>query len=293
MLSLVVLSARLMSLDPPDPLAKVLGSLAQEFSCPLCLELLYVPTTLRCGHTFCLECVHRSLDAQSCCPVCREHVHLVGSLAPNFLLHNFLKTHFASLYQERKVESELVEDWVPLFVLNTTLLPEEFLTLHVYEPRYRLMGDHDVGTLVTIISSRPFDDGRFLLRVKGERVFRVEERQILDDYAVGRVSWLESEPADEELAPIIEQLKIESPSSVDVTKAPPDPENFVNWFAAQIALSPEQKQSLLELNTLPEKAQKLLEFSKAANTGWGGLYIPRNWIFVFLIYVLSYIFENL
>ena len=47
-----------------------------ELKCPICLDLMNVPVTAGCGHTFCRICVTRSVSSTrtnaSKCPVCRK-----------------------------------------------------------------------------------------------------------------------------------------------------------------------------------------------------------------------------
>lgn len=112
----------------------------------------------------------------------------------------------------------------------------------------------DVGTLVTISSTHTFDDGRFLLRLKGESVFRVLERQGLDDYTIGRIEEIEyfTDQADEEqnerykeeLSSLCETLKQNSSITLDAAKVPTDAEAFITWFPTQIFLTAKQKQAV-------------------------------------------------
>ena len=44
----------------------------QEFECPVCLELLYYPVVLPCGHVLCFWCTFLSMSSRiSNCPLCR------------------------------------------------------------------------------------------------------------------------------------------------------------------------------------------------------------------------------
>ncbi|XP_037492643.1 TNF receptor-associated factor 6-A isoform X2 [Jatropha curcas] len=45
------------------------------FSCPICIGPLIEPTSTKCGHIFCKECLLRSLKSlRSKCPTCRQKV---------------------------------------------------------------------------------------------------------------------------------------------------------------------------------------------------------------------------
>ena len=39
-----------------------LDGIRSEVDCPLCCEMLFEPTTLRCGHVLCRQCLARTLD---------------------------------------------------------------------------------------------------------------------------------------------------------------------------------------------------------------------------------------
>lgn len=55
-----------------------------DFECSLCYRLLHEPVTTPCGHSFCRQCLDRSLDHQSVCPLCK------GSLVEVLAFSNFL-----------------------------------------------------------------------------------------------------------------------------------------------------------------------------------------------------------
>ena len=41
-----------------------------EFTCCICLDLMYQPVTTNCGHSFCKECLKRA----PFCPTCRAAI---------------------------------------------------------------------------------------------------------------------------------------------------------------------------------------------------------------------------
>lgn len=83
-----------------------------EFDCKLCCSLLYKPVTTPCGHTFCDECLRRSLDFRVDCPCCRRP--LTNYLAERranvtLVIENIIKALFPREYQSRKeaIEKEM------------------------------------------------------------------------------------------------------------------------------------------------------------------------------------------
>ncbi|XP_028260907.1 uncharacterized protein LOC114435434 [Parambassis ranga] len=62
-----------------------------HFWCSVCLELLRVPVTIQCGHTYCWSCIEECWDleeprGQYSCPQCRERFHPRPALKKNNLL---------------------------------------------------------------------------------------------------------------------------------------------------------------------------------------------------------------
>lgn len=51
--------------------------LEEVFTCAVCFELIVMPTTLNCGHTFCRHCLAQWFEVgqKTECPTCREVGH--------------------------------------------------------------------------------------------------------------------------------------------------------------------------------------------------------------------------
>ncbi|KAG0320953.1 hypothetical protein BGZ99_004236 [Dissophora globulifera] len=43
----------------------------QHLRCSICMEVMSLPTMVRCGHAFCRDCILRALDVAKICPMCR------------------------------------------------------------------------------------------------------------------------------------------------------------------------------------------------------------------------------
>lgn len=123
------------------------GSITSELTCYVCCALLYRPATALCGHSFCRECLQRSLDYQHPCPVCRCPLNIRGALERYEInLHlNSILTHLFPRETERRAQeledeyhSGQVPDEIPLFMCAITF-PSCPSYLHIIEPRYRLM----------------------------------------------------------------------------------------------------------------------------------------------------------
>ena len=52
--------------------AKCVRQLGKQLQCAVCLSLYRRPTSTPCGHTFCRECVMKSLQTKPACPLCQS-----------------------------------------------------------------------------------------------------------------------------------------------------------------------------------------------------------------------------
>jgi len=204
----------------------------QEFDCPVCYQLFHEPITLPCGHTFCRSCVQRSLDFQSQCPCCRAVCYVrVADAQENWVIASVMKAQWPEAVRARaathNAEEAASRDWMPLFPIHAAF-PGEYMRLHIFEPRYRLMirrclaanrrfgmcgelGNEwnvDVATIMVIEQVAPLPDGRFLLTVRGEERVRLLEVQERDGIKVGRTEPLQDEQISsaEEESGVVDRL---------------------------------------------------------------------------------------
>ncbi|XP_057499295.1 E3 ubiquitin-protein ligase PRT1-like [Actinidia eriantha] len=79
-----------------------------EFQCCVCLDLLYKPVVLACGHISCFWCVFRAMDffQVSYCPVCRHPYNHFPSICQ--LLHCLLLKLYPITYKRR--EQKVIEE---------------------------------------------------------------------------------------------------------------------------------------------------------------------------------------
>lgn len=77
---------------------------SDDFVCCVCLDLLYKPIVLHCGHISCFWCVRRSMSSryQSHCPVCRNPYSHFPSICE--MLHFLLLKLYPITYKKREVQ---------------------------------------------------------------------------------------------------------------------------------------------------------------------------------------------
>lgn len=105
--------------SPEQTAASVTTSILGEddVECPVCLRLLFLPSSLPCGHTFCGPCLaHTSTRTDpsdgrpsqlSCrCPICRTESTFDELPRPNALLSALIAKHLPQAAASRKIEAD-------------------------------------------------------------------------------------------------------------------------------------------------------------------------------------------
>jgi len=193
-----------------------------KLECPICLNIFCDPITAHCGHTFCRNCLSRTLDHDNHCPFCRAVMppYLSHQHKTNHSLQALIELHFPAELQERldQLQGEQQMDNMdefPIFVCMVAL-PGSSYPLHIFEPRYRLMirrawestkrigmcvhthqGFASTGCVLEITALTMLPDGRCTLESHGGRRFRVLERGMKDGYNVGKIEWFDDDAEQE------------------------------------------------------------------------------------------------
>jgi Lon protease-like protein len=137
-----------------------------------------------------------------------------------------------------------------------------------------------VGCVGEIVRMVPLPDGRSNILLQGVREYRVQEEIFSKSYREAIVEWRSPLPQaslpKEQRAELARLFETYLGKQESVQKFTSDPtigdEFFVNFFAFNLDFLPLEKQSLLEAETLEDRAERLrdiLDFKMAAGN-WGG-----------------------
>ncbi|CAH2036957.1 unnamed protein product, partial [Thlaspi arvense] len=262
---------------------------SDDFDCTVCLKLLYEPATTPCGHTFCRSCLFQSMDRGNKCPLCRTVIFMTPrTCAVSVTLNNIIQKNFPEEYAERKSEQDtlvhLGNESMPLFVMDV-IIPCQKLSLHIFEPRYRLMvrrimeGNHrmgmvaldsatgspvDVACEVEITECDPLPDGRFVLELESHRRCRIL-RELTTSAASFARSWLERA---KEAARQGDRRRLEVLLNVEsMIPTPQDPERFSFWLATLTDRRPSERLELLRLQDTGERIRRGLIYLRSVERG--------------------------
>ncbi|ORY39516.1 hypothetical protein BCR33DRAFT_719990 [Rhizoclosmatium globosum] len=166
---------------PPVPQGVSLGSTSsgsQELGidCPLCLNPVVGPITLKCGHSACRVCLLDSCKTLTACGVCRAPLPTFESLLKypeNVVLGKVISEWMKGNEGWMKVKEEHAKEMekyqaqteytIPLFVC-TLAFPGTKQEFNIFEPRYRVMvkecldEDGVFGLCIPKRSLNPFDE---------------------------------------------------------------------------------------------------------------------------------------
>lgn len=185
---------------------------------------------------------------------------------------------------------------LPLFPLpNVVLFPQVLLPLHIFEPRYQQMvkdvavGDELIGMILLrspeggvggqdvysvgcagrMIRKVERPDGRSNILLQGLREFVPREQNFDRPYRTATVDWVASPPRgwrldDDSRQRLLERIRgfvdKEGETSLRILSDPTlSDEMLVNLFAFALDFPVAEKQSLLEISCLEERAQRLIE----------------------------------
>ncbi|KAI9276099.1 hypothetical protein BY458DRAFT_532884 [Sporodiniella umbellata] len=207
----------------------LVDAIDQALECAICCTRFTTPTTTPCGHTFCKNCLVRSLDHQNYCPFCRDPLDFCPP--PTQILVQYIEQLFA---EDDETEDALDLDHdnrVPLLT-GSLAFPGVKCVIHIFEPRYRLMlrrimqssrrrfglclirrkrveGEwafHAYGTMLELVQVQTMPDGRSAVEAVGSHRFRVASFELTDGYHMAEIERVDD--LDRETQQMLEQQQI-------------------------------------------------------------------------------------
>jgi len=196
--------------------------------CAICYHRYLYPITTRCGHSFCQNCLRRSMDTSLRCPQCRaqiawpfedgpsDHHDPVKHWSFNHHLASFISTCWRPWVVDRAAIINMSERAVsvnmviPIFVCATSF-PTQSTYLRIFEPRYRLMlrrimqtesrtfgmvnhcsnevnSMSQYGTILRVDWLHYTANKEIVVRTTGTSRFRIIEASERDGYWSGRIA---------------------------------------------------------------------------------------------------------
>ena len=187
---------------------------------------------------------------------------------------------------------------VPVFPLpNVVLFPHTYLPLHIFEPRYREMvhdassrgqcigmallkdgwEDHyeqsppmfEQGTVGRMVSVKKMSDGRYNIVLQGLRRCVYEEQRVATSYRQAKLTLLPEDNSETVDSPLLVHLAdaakeyLLSQKADDqyqlISSGKMSDRVLVNSLSAGLDFSPDEKQFLLESDTLTQQAGRLVD----------------------------------
>ena len=124
-----------------EPPASLAADLLGDLECHICATLLHRPLSLSCGHTFCTQCLARSLDHAPSCPLDRSTLPGAAwfqSHPKAVALAELIRRAYGATWAQREAadirQRQLESSQAPLFICSLSM-PTLPTSLHVFEPR--------------------------------------------------------------------------------------------------------------------------------------------------------------
>ena len=133
-------SSSMSAADPSLAVAAQLSELASILECSICNELMHLPASLLCGHSFCSACLRSALARARACPLCRQPCHTATALRTNIALAAVARTAFPAAAAERAAAASALAEQpappkdLPLFLTTQVTFPGETCAPHPLIP---------------------------------------------------------------------------------------------------------------------------------------------------------------
>lgn len=154
-----------------------------DLSCPICLNLIEEAHITKCGHTFCYDCIVKSIESCKRCPQCNNSITSLEMIFPNFALSELIKKHklringlesVGSNHSSTEFCADGLRDFVAAESQNLTL-PDVNVMLEVLTQRKQLLEAESCAAQNRLL----LEFLRHLLRQKKE-----QQQQIVKEIAM-------------------------------------------------------------------------------------------------------------
>lgn len=91
--------------------------LAQELTCPICLQLFSEPVMLPCAHNYCVSCIQSATDSEKGphhCPECRQAYHGIKDIQKNLKLCNIIESYKVTTGKGQDRNTVQCDDCLPI-----------------------------------------------------------------------------------------------------------------------------------------------------------------------------------
>ncbi|CAL1540829.1 unnamed protein product, partial [Lymnaea stagnalis] len=82
-----------------------------DFICPVCFDLIDEAYMTKCGHSFCHECIERSLERNNRCPKCGVPIESPSHIFPNFTLMELIRKHKSDEQKSVLAKQLSIQEW--------------------------------------------------------------------------------------------------------------------------------------------------------------------------------------
>ncbi|KAH9495543.1 coatomer subunit alpha [Bulinus truncatus] len=82
-----------------------------DFICPICFDIIDEAYMTKCGHSFCHECIVKSLERNNRCPKCSIPIENSGYIFPNYTLTELIRKHKLDEQKSAMVKQVSLQEW--------------------------------------------------------------------------------------------------------------------------------------------------------------------------------------
>ncbi|CAD8076727.1 unnamed protein product [Paramecium primaurelia] len=100
--------------------------------CSICCQQFSQPVTLTCGHTYCFDCMYKSLCTMPRCPLCRSYIQTSPSIFKvNIIIHTIIRNSNRCPEQVESKQQQVDSTNHILLKTKVDLFPYSFLKLQI------------------------------------------------------------------------------------------------------------------------------------------------------------------